>query len=308
MKSFKLPSGVTNKFGRQILQAQKVSPQLMFATGVIGVIGAGVLACRSTLKLSDTLAVHEARATSAGVLFNDPNNTEYTEKAYKKDLTICKVLALRDVVKLYAIPVGLAMVSIGLLTGSHITLNRRNAGLTAAYAAVSEAMDKYRGRVREELGAEKDEHFRHGVKVVEETIVKDDGKTKVVKHTRFDETAVSGYAKMFAEGINTWRPQPELNRIFLQSQQAYFNHILEAEGYLILNDVYTALGFERTGQGCVVGWVFGEGDGFVDFGIFDEKTGTGAVRDFVNGLEGSILLDFNVDGVIYDKIEKARRR
>ena len=42
------------------------------------------------------------------------------------------------------------------------------------------------------------------------------------------------------------------------------------------------------------------GDNFVDFGILDlynEKK-----RDFVNGYERTILLDFNVDGEIYTKL------
>ena len=50
----------------------------------------------------------------------------------------------------------------------------------------------------------------------------------------------------------------------------------------------------------VCGWIYDEenpiGDNYVDFGIFncmEEK-----VRDFVNGYERSILLDFNVDGDI----------
>jgi hypothetical protein len=38
----------------------------------------------------------------------------------------------------------------------------------------------------------------------------------------------------------------------------------------------------------------------VNFGIFDDNE---RARDFVNGFEGAILLDFNVDGVIYHKIE-----
>jgi hypothetical protein len=44
-----------------------------------------------------------------------------------------------------------------------------------------------------------------------------------------------------------------------------------------------------------------ETDNFVNFGVFDGKEQV--ARDFVNGREGAILLDFNVDGVIYDKID-----
>jgi hypothetical protein len=58
------------------------------------------------------------------------------------------------------------------------------------------------------------------------------------------------------------------------------------------------LGIERSRAGAVVGWVIGkEGDNYVDFGLFDCDSSR-----FVNGWERSILLDFNVDGVIWDKI------
>ena len=64
------------------------------------------------------------------------------------------------------------------------------------------------------------------------------------------------------------------------------------------------LGIERTKAGQIVGWVYDEdnplGDNYVDFGIYDinrEKS-----RDFVNGYERVILLDFNVDGNILDRI------
>ena len=38
----------------------------------------------------------------------------------------------------------------------------------------------------------------------------------------------------------------------------------------------------------------------IDFGIYNHHTDE--VRAFVNGIENSILLDFNVDGVVYDLI------
>ena len=64
------------------------------------------------------------------------------------------------------------------------------------------------------------------------------------------------------------------------------------------------LGAKRTKAGAQVGWVYDEknpvGDNYVDFGIFDIYNPKS--RDFVNGYEKVIVLDFNVDGVILDLI------
>jgi hypothetical protein len=51
-----------------------------------------------------------------------------------------------------------------------------------------------------------------------------------------------------------------------------------------------------------VGWRYkkGSGDDYIDFGIWDGERD--AVKDFFNGREGAIGLDFNVDGVIWDQI------
>ena len=77
------------------------------------------------------------------------------------------------------------------------------------------------------------------------------------------------------------------------------NDLLHARGHVLLNDVYDAIGIDRTSAGAIVGWVVSEdGDNFIDFGIYDLPRSS----RFVNGTEHSVLLDFNVDGVIYDKI------
>lgn len=295
-----LPKAFANKFGRQLLHLQKASPQVMFATGVVGVVGAGVLACRSTLKLSEVLDKAEAvREKALDLHTKDP---EYDEKAYAKDLTVVKVKTALDIVKLYAPAVGVGMISIGLLTGSHVTLSRRNASLTAAYAAVDKAFEQYRDRVRAELGDDQDRNFRYGVKEVEETIENKNGTTKVVKHQRVADGDPSQYARFFCELSENWRNNPEYNKVFLQAQQSYFNNMLQARGHVLLNEVYDALGIERSQAGCVVGWILSkDGDNYVDFGVFDNIANP-RVKDFVNGNEHSILLDFNVDGVIYDKI------
>lgn len=296
-----IPNAVSMRFGRQLLHFQKVSPQVMFAGGVVGVVGAGVLACRATLQLSDTLEKGEELREKAIALYDEGRNEEYSEKQHAKDLAVIKVRTILDITKLYGPAIGLAAISVGLLTGSHITLNRRNASLTAAYAAVDQAFDQYRARVKEQLGDEADRDFRYGTRVDSETVDGGDGKKKVVKHTRTGLDA-SQYARFFDELCGPFQRNPEYNAVFLRAQQQYANDMLKARGHVFLNEIYDMLGMDRSGAGAVVGWVLGKGgDDYIDFGIFDDATNPN-VRDFVNGRSDAILLDFNVDGTIYDKI------
>lgn len=310
-----LPEGVSAKLARPMLHLQKQSPQVMFAAGLVGVVASTVLASRATLSLSDKLQpIEELKARSEGMhdahkLYTGtetamtPEIEGYDDKTYAKDQAVLRVKAILAVTKHYAPAAGLMLLSIGLLTGSHVTLNRRNASLTAAYASVDQAFEKYRERVVERLGKDADDEFRHGTTTVKETVEGDDGKKKTVSTKTADfGNKPSLYAKFFDEACNDWKRNSEYNRAFLQSQQNYANQRLRTRGHLFLNEVYDSLGIERTKEGVIVGWVLdGNGDGFVDFGIFDDLTNP-HVRDFVNGREYSILLDFNVDGVIYDKI------
>lgn len=294
-----LPASVTNKFGRQLLTLKSASPQLMFAGGIVAGGAGVVLACRATLKVSETLDKYEELKEKAEMLHDEGRNKDYDEKSYAKDLTIIKVKTILDFTKLYAPAAGLLMVSAGLLTGSHVTMNRRNASLAAAYAATDKAFKEYRGRVQDQLGKDVDDEMRYGTRVVEEKVQTDDGKTKTVKKKVVGDGTPSQYAKFFDEFCPEHKRDPELNRIFLQSQQSYFNDLLQIRGHVFLNDVYRALGIPETRAGQVVGWMLGKGDNYVDFGIFD-NIANDRVRDFVNGREWSILLDFNVDGPILD--------
>ena len=92
--------------------------------------------------------------------------------------------------------------------------------------------------------------------------------------------------------------------MFLKQQMNYANDVLKKRGYVFLNEVYEMLGIPKTKAGKIVGWIYDEknpiGDNFIDFGIYNENREKN--RDFVNGYERVILLDFNVDGDILDMI------
>ncbi|MET0786958.1 MAG: DUF6353 family protein [Paenisporosarcina sp.] len=290
-----IPASVTRKIGRQLLRTKKHSPSILFVGGVAGSVTGTILACRATLKLSSTLDeiqndIHTVRELRDG----DPDKTNYPTEEWRRDTAYVYTKGALKLVRLYAPATVVYVVSIGFLTGSHVQLHHRNSALMAAYATVQQAYDNYRDRVRDQLGAERELELYHAVTT--ETGKNELGEKVEIK--RADPNKWSAYAKFFDEGSRFWNKEPEFNRIFVQCQQNYANNLLRETGHLFLNEVYDMLGIERTKAGQVVGWVMGgEGDNYIDFGIFDVENAS-----FVNGHELSILLDFNVDGVIYDKI------
>lgn len=283
-----IPNAVTAKVARQVLVAQKHSPQIFFVAGIAGAITSTVIACKATLKLDRVIDDIEYEVQDVKK-YRDEHSTDYY-----KDLTYVYAKGAYRVGKLYTPAVVLGTMSIGALTGSHVTLTRRNAGLTAAYAATQKAFDEYRERVQEELGEKKETDIHHAVKVLD--VVDENGKKVKVPHA--DPNHWSMYARFFDEASVNWQKNAELNRIFVQAQQNYANHLLHARGHIFLNEVYDMLGIPRCKAGQVVGWTIGKGgDNFIDFGMYEA-----ANADFVNGAERNIILDFNVDGSVLDNI------
>jgi hypothetical protein len=311
--------------GKTGLVLKKFSPEILMVSGVVGIVGSTVLACRATLKVDEVLdgakenlekikATHE-KANTPGEE-NEYFKKNYTDKDYKKDLAIQYKNTAIDLVKLYGPAVTLGLVSIGFILGSHGIMKKRNVALVAAYKTVEDAFAKYRKRVVEEYGEEKDRDYITGTrrKVVEEVNEKGKKTGKTTEEVTIDPNAISVYAKYFDKSSINWSETAEYNRMFLQNQQNYANDLLHSRGHVFLNEVYDALGIPRSSEGAVVGWVMGHGDDFIDFGIFndvkayandhDNETVGEKRRDFVNGYGKAcaVLLDFNVDGVIYDLI------
>lgn len=125
--------------------------------------------------------------------------------------------------------------------------------------------------------------------------------SKSSKNEEVKGAHASMYARFFDDSCPAWSKSPEYNLLYLKQQEIHANDLLKVKGYLFLNDVYDMLGIPRSKAGQVVGWVYGEenpiGDNYVDFGLYEESN-----SESVNGYERSILLDFNVDGCILDKI------
>lgn len=289
------------------LKAIKHSPEILAGVGVVGVVGSLVLACKATTKLSDVLEESKEQLDKIKEVAADPAYEEkYTQDDAKKDTTITYVQTGVKVVKLYAPSVILCASSLGCLLASNNILKKRNAALSAAYMTVDKSFKEYRKRVADRFGDEVEKEIRYNIKAEEITKVDENGnevtETVKVMDGTDDPNSYSDYARFFDESCAAWQNDAEYNLTFLKAQQQYANDLLKAKGRLFLNEVYRMLGIDETKAGQVVGWVYNPdnptGDNFVDFGIYNMQRER--VRAFVNGYEPNILLDFNVDGVIWN--------
>ncbi len=289
----------------KLLQLRSDSPKLLFAAGAVGFLATIVLSSRATLQMDAVLREGEAKKDEIAQerAIADRDGKDYDDQ--KAGLSVRVNTALK-IAKIYAPAVVVGGLTIAALTGSHVTLSRRNVGLTAAYAALDKGFREYRGRVVEEFGAEKDQELRYGYELVEQAVDTDEG--PVVKTVKKPLMTESIYSRIWAKETSfKWSPEFGKNQLTIKVQEQYANDLLNARGYVFLNEVLTGLGLDDSSMGQVVGWVlpeYGGVDGYVDFGIFrDIEMG----QNFANGNNNSVLLDFNVDGDILGKLDAMKK-
>lgn len=297
---------------KRTAKLQKHSPEILVVAGVVGTVASAVMACKATTKAGDILDEAQEKIDQVHQVMNDESisDEDYTPEDSKKDLAIIYAQTGLKFVKLYGPSIALGALSIASILGGHNILRKRNVALAAAYTALDGSFKDYRNRVIERFGETVDRELKYNLKAkkITEAVTDEDGKTKKEKFDAeiLDDDAheYSDYARFYDDGCTGWSKDPEYNLMFLKAQQQYANDLLRSRGHLFLNEVYDMLGIPRTKAGQVVGWVYNEnnpvGDNYVDFGLYDIRRRP--VRDFVNGYERVILLDFNVDGVIYDLI------
>lgn len=299
---------MSNVFYKASFKLQKHSPEILVVAGVVGTVASAIMACKATTKLNSILEESKETIDKIHEVAADESMADkYTPEDAKKDLTITYVQTGIKLVKLYAPSIALGALSIGCILSSNNILRKRNVALAAAYATVDKSFKEYRGRVIEKFGEAIDRELKYNIKEqkVEETVTDPEtGKEKKVKKIIqvSDIDGYSEYARFFDDGCKGWEKDAEMNLMFLRAQQQYANDLLRARGRLFLNEVYRMLGIPETKAGQVVGWVYDPenpmGDNYVDFGIYDINKPRN--RDFVNGYERTILLDFNVDGNIWE--------
>lgn len=318
MKKFniKVPAKVSRAAHKVGFKVKSHAPELLIGTAFIFGGACVVSACKATRKLDAVLenakfeidAVHKAKEDGEiGIRNLETQEIElvpYTEEDHKKDLALVYARNGLQLAKLYGPAIMFGVASASCVLASNNIVRKRNLALAAAYTTVDNAFKDYRGRVIERFGEELDRELKYNIKAkeIEETITHEDGTEQVVKKTAnvVEGPLASPYTACFDETCPNWVKNAEDNKYFLMQVQKWANDRLQAKGYLFLNEVLEAIGVPETRAGSEVGWIYDKdntiGDNYVDFGIYNINCE--ASRNFVNGYERSVWLEFNVDGPI----------
>jgi len=290
------------KNGHAVLLTKKFAPQILLGTGVVGIIATTVLASKATLSLEEVLDKHRDDIAVVNEVARIKSSEEYTSTHHKRDLTLIHMRTFKELGKLYALPVGLGILSISMIIGAQGIQYKRTGAAIAAYKTVETQFNRYRDRVREEFGTEKDEEFARTYR--SEGVVDEEGRETV--NITIDGKKLNDTLYFFDQDNVNWKNSPEYNLSYVNAQQTFANQLLNARGHVMLNDVLDGLGIDRTPEGAILGWVLdrehAEGSKYIDFGIVDCQSPNSRIFG-TQGEEGPcVMLDIKTDGIIWDKI------
>ena len=295
---------------KSFVKLRKTSPEIALGAGIVCGIGAIVAAVMVSSKVEAVIDETQAKIEEikAPIIESKKEDVELPVEE-RKDISR-KVWRERNkmlwkLARILAPAVGLEVASIVLILLSHGILKKRYLNTTTALAALNEAFNAYRGRVRESVGEEAEKIIMSGGKVEKNIKVEDDdGNVSELpgQNIVINDHKNSPYEFDFNRHTAplTWSPNPDYSETFLRNIQNYFNDLLQTRGHVFLNEILDQLGMKRTPAGQVCGWIKGAGDDYIDFGYMDSF-----MRDYKidsDLCKKNIHLNFNVDGPIWNML------
>lgn len=296
---------ITTAFYTGVARISKHAPTILSITASAGVIATGYLAWKAGTRFEDVEGRDWDRRKEC--LRNaDTIPDEDVPKIERKN----RILFILDTVRTVAPAAIVGAATITMIYFSNSISKKRLAAMGAAYATLQTAFDGYKRTMVEALGKESVDKILKpklpNVGKSAEEILSSDNKSDAVHVSDAvvnSLKALSLYARIIAEESSTcWDPNEDYTSQNLAAVQLWANRRLERKGHLFLNEVFDQLGLSRTREGAIVGWLKnGEGDNYVSFGDFDASIYRVPSDDYTR-VDSNFIVDFNVDGVIWDKI------
>lgn len=296
---------ITTAFYTGVARISKHAPTILSVTASAGVIATGYLAWKAGTRFEDVEGRDWDRRKEC--LRNaDTIPDEDVPKIERKN----RILFILDTVRTVTPAAIVGAATITMIYFSNSISKKRLAAMGAAYATLQTAFDGYKRTMVEALGKESVEKILKpklpNVGKSAEEILSSDNKSDAANVSDAvvnSLKALSPYARIIAEESSTcWDPNEDYTSQNLAAVQLWANRRLERKGHLFLNEVFDQLGLSRTREGAVVGWLKnGEGDNYVSFGDFDASIYRVPSDDYTR-VDSNFIVDFNVDGVIWDRI------
>lgn len=354
------------EFGKNALNfIIKHKAQIAIGAGIVGNTAATVIACKQTLTAKKIVEDHKDRRNEideakeicrreikiyetangqdkSSKTYQEPCDSEryenfkkYLDHDYKKDLTRTYCKTGFKFMRHYALPAALYLASnIAICIGTGI-LTKQVTGLTTSLTAVTAAYADYRERVKKAIGedAERRIFTNEQIEVRKYKDVDDDG-NEIEKEETIIKTdgKYDPYAIKLDRCCYQYHNDIQKTLSELKCLESDMNRQLIGRGMVTLNEVYEALGYNKTEAGAQVGWVYCtdpeeqklHGDGYISFGLFDhvDQNGDATLNpraltdqwvDILNSHtsirqndtdEYDIWLYFNVDGPIIKYMDK----
>lgn len=281
---------------------QQKSPEIFLGLGIASMAGALAVTVVATVKAHDILDDHKEHLVNINEAADDADNTTYDANDLAHDTKLAYARLAKKLVLAYGPAVMLAGTSMFCFCKGQSILKARNAALSTALAGVTDQFRRYREKVIDKYGAEVDEEMRYAV--ANETVKGEDGKKHTVRTMSSEVAGYGPYARVFDDTNTNWQGSVAYVKQWLEGCEAHCNAILNGRGVLYLNEVYDMLGFDRTPVGQTHGWVYDPrrdvDTNWVDFGMKDFAKPNSKAWQL--GETDVIILDFNVDGYILDKV------
>ena len=278
------------------LKLQKNAPSIALVAGTAGLVGTIALSNYQTLKVQPVIddIKEQWKLPDEGARL--AKREDYTQEDYTRDKVVIAAQSIVKMTKHYRWSILLGTASIASIVYGRNAYEGRVVALTAAYTVTKEAFDRYRAKMAADLGEDQEQALYEDSEL---SVEKKNGKitgAEIPKRSTgrfFDDTTST-------EFLNN----PDANMNFIKQQQNFFNHKLQLKGYVFLNEVYEALGFDTVPEGQILGWYVKPGEKHEKIDFFDkanvkrsDKLVSAITSEQVSPL--AVWLDFNIDGVIH---------
>ena len=322
--------GVVKKVGAKIVKvggprvaklafaAKKDAPVILLAVGGAMIVGGTVYACVKTVGVDEEVSEHMDTINLNKEAIKDPGNKDDIPEI-KSVIREEWVKTGFDLGKCYAIPAIMITGGLVCVIAARNIEHTRFVMAMASVESITAAFEAYRLRVIEDQGLSADKRYMEGTYDAQVDFYGEQPQDKRKKPKKETENVIGGkkpgspYAVIFSpETTDCWSNDRSENKYFLDTTNVYLNQKLNEEGYLFLNEVYKALGMGYEPIGQFAGWLVptNEEDAMLRDGevhiivteMYLEEEIERSRREHTNPCP-TLRLDFNVDGIIWDKVQ-----